>query len=312
MSLSDAHQLSAAWLRTLESAFHGRRVAQEVETRLMGRTSSPISVEQGIRVMTRVQRWARELQAGKALVAPRGSDTEVNDATVREVVDLMLDLKLELKAVAGAVTAQIRPEGLPPQDDQLVFLVGALVRQAHGRERYVRLLIETGGRQSQAARQRRQALLPTAVEGLRRADAFVDRWPSCGGPDAQYIDLLRKEAAPLAGLFRAQIHDINLLEVRRLGELLPLTLDFSPEEAAGWKELPLAQAGYWRAFGFGPADASLWIACGVRQPMDAATWARAGFQPVDAMPWHAAHWLAHRARRAVDAGYSHPDEVPPR
>ena len=183
----------------------------------------------------------------------------------------------------------------------LGLLLSSLMRFHRSREIYVKTFRQYYEKSSEKhlVKQYREEF-KSCQKNSRYTEKLIAAFMTPRTLSTEYYHSLYEEVIALPGIWRTQMHDLEML--CRVYEKLFTYEDAGCQEGEGslWEQLGVTpqEAGHWRAYSITPQEAHVWIANGVPEHQVAGTWKAWGYPPEDALHW-------------IQAQFSSPAEATP-
>ncbi|MDC0358350.1 hypothetical protein OAO01_05990 [Oligoflexia bacterium] len=324
VQLNDDLEASHLILNYLNAGYQGKFAFYNILSQLNYSSFNPESVTSTREALNQVNMWLNSLWRGNAIVCASWTTTE--DYKSRKAVQMLEELKEDLKLVAWDVCQIFARENLSKEPESVKLLIAALGRYVYSRDNYIRGFIEFSKVfNSPDIAEQFTPLLPDVQEDVDMVHDLLAAYRKSTEQKGSFYHSLLDLVVTLPGTFYTHIHDINqIMSPLKGGFSFELT-EIQPEEVALWKSFNVepVEAGYWHAFGMNPEEAVAWNRKGFLEPLYVARWKVYGFGPEEARLWYdadfpidiASLWsqagfTPEEALANIDRGFVHPTEVP--
>lgn len=280
-------QLTHSFLNYLSAGYQGAFASFNAFKQLGYRGFKPDSLTRIEQILSKIERWAREMYEGHPLLSLSWTTVESFDA--QAAFDALTRLRAELLDVVDEVKSILRRRSAGSVPEEAMYLVAEFARFAYSRDNYIRgyLFFAEAFNRTDIATSYVPLVEQCEADVALSNDLFTKYQQQGETIDQQFADSLLAYSVDLPIIFQTQIHEMTILLSVYSKSFTYDSIGINPQEALRWQQANIApiDSGYWRAHEIGPEEATAWQQGGVTEGAVAYSWRNEGFNPPEVLQW---------------------------
>lgn len=270
----------------LYAGYQGSFASYNVLSQLGFLEFNPEDLKRSERNLSKAEKWSKELLKGVPILSTQWTGPQTLEA--KSAFEMLVELRKELAQVTSRVRKILAQGELSGRREDVKYLLAAFTRHVYSREHYVRGFISLGKQyRSKPLVEQYEVFIPEIERGVTAAHNLFSIFNGEESPKKEFFQGLSEECSFLPGIFRSQMHEVQILLSSYSGPFTFEKTDIPEQDYQSWVDVQILpeQAGYWHAYHVTPPEAIRWMQVGVGDPQLCWFWISQGFTPFDAGPW---------------------------